>query len=161
MPLSEDPQGWTLPDVVAVLTALWSPRTLSDTDAVPLLRNRISFLFDLTERRLRARPDVSSRLPQELLDRSRDHALALAAGGPVGLVHGDLHPGNVLRTGRGAVAIDPRPCLGDPAFDAVDWILVGAVGRQDVGQRIAWLDLAAGPAHSLATETRTPPGAGG
>jgi streptomycin 6-kinase len=40
------------------------------------------------------------------------------------LLHGDLHPGNVLDggAGRGLVAIDPRPCVGDPAFDAVDWV---------------------------------------
>jgi streptomycin 6-kinase len=24
--------------------------------------------------------------------------------------------------GRGLVAIDPRPCVGDAAFDAVDWV---------------------------------------
>ncbi|OUC96640.1 hypothetical protein CA984_14275 [Streptosporangium minutum] len=46
------------------------------------------------------------------------------AAGPAGLVHGDLHPGNVLDGGpRGLVVIDPRPCVGDPAFDAVDWVL--------------------------------------
>lgn len=38
-------------------------------------------------------------------------------------MHGDLHPGNVLDAGpgRGVVAIDPRPSVGDPAMDAVDW----------------------------------------
>jgi streptomycin 6-kinase len=40
------------------------------------------------------------------------------------LLHGDLHPGNVLDggEGRGLVAIDPRPCVGDAAFDVVDWV---------------------------------------
>lgn len=39
------------------------------------------------------------------------------------LLHGDLHPGNVLDGGtRGLVAIDPRSCVGDPAFDVVDWV---------------------------------------
>jgi len=40
------------------------------------------------------------------------------------LLHGDLHPGNVLDGGavRGLVAIDPRPCVGDAAVDAVDWV---------------------------------------
>jgi streptomycin 6-kinase len=34
------------------------------------------------------------------------------------LLHGDLHPGNVLDAGsRGWVAIDPKPWVGDPAFD--------------------------------------------
>jgi streptomycin 6-kinase len=30
-----------------------------------------------------------------------------------------LHGG----AGRGLIAIDPRACVGDPAFDAVDWVL--------------------------------------
>ena len=34
------------------------------------------------------------------------------------VVHGDLNPGNVLRSaGAGWLAIDPKPLLGDPAFD--------------------------------------------
>jgi streptomycin 6-kinase len=103
---------------------------------VPPLRDRLAFLFDLTERRRHDRPELRRNLPPELLDRSRSRALALADSGPVGLVHGDLHPGNVLRTGRGAVAIDPRPCIGDPAFDAVDWILTDATDQRDVDRRI-------------------------
>jgi streptomycin 6-kinase len=48
----------------------------------------------------------------------------LATGGSTALLHGDLHPANVLDAGpdRGFVAIDPRACAGDPAFDAVDWV---------------------------------------
>lgn len=40
------------------------------------------------------------------------------------LLHGDLHPGNVLDGGsaRGLIAIDPRPCVGDAPVDAVDWV---------------------------------------
>lgn len=42
------------------------------------------------------------------------------------LLHGDLHLGNVLDGGpsRGLVAIDPKACLGDPCFDAVDYVVV-------------------------------------
>lgn len=74
-------------------------------------------MFDLAGRR---RDD---RIPADLLASSRAAALALAAKGPRKLVHGDLHPGNVLAGAGRAVAIDPRPCIGDPAFDAVDWVL--------------------------------------
>jgi streptomycin 6-kinase len=44
------------------------------------------------------------------------------------LLHGDLHLGNVLDGGpsRGLVAIDPKACLGDPCFDAVDYVVAGA-----------------------------------
>src|SRR5205807_4200451 len=49
------------------------------------------------------------------------------------LLHGDLHPGNVLDGGpvRGLVAIDPMVCVGDPCFDAVDFALAGA-GQEGV-----------------------------
>ena len=48
------------------------------------------------------------------------------------VLHGDLTPVNVLDGGdeRGLVAIDPAPCVGDPAFDAIDLVLWRA---EDVG----------------------------
>ncbi|MDW5595690.1 aminoglycoside phosphotransferase family protein [Conexibacter stalactiti] len=66
-------------------------------------------------------------VPAGMLERG--HALARQLSDdravPPALVHGDLHPGNVLDGGsrRGLVAIDPRPCAGDPLFDAVDLTL--------------------------------------
>src|SRR5439155_422678 len=59
-------------------------------------------------------------------DRGRELALRLAEDAPTTvLLHGDLTPVNVLDGGeqRGLVAIDPAPCLGDPAFDAIDLVL--------------------------------------
>jgi hypothetical protein len=35
----------------------------------------------------------------------------------------DGRPAMLGGVGRGLVAIDPRACVGDPAFDAVDWVL--------------------------------------
>ena len=139
VPLAEDPVRWTLTDIAPVLADLWSPRPRPDAAVVPPLRQRVEFLFDLTRRRLLGRPGLDRHLPQELLDRSRGQALALADGGPVDLVHGDLHPGNVLRTGRGPVTIDPRPCIGDRAFDAVDWVLAYVSSQREIDQRIDWL----------------------
>lgn len=79
----------------------------------PPLRERVAFVFDLWTPR---RPALAA---------TRDRALALAddPAAPHVLLHGDLHPGNVIDAGppRGLVAIDPRPCAGDPAFDAVDF----------------------------------------
>jgi streptomycin 6-kinase len=66
------------------------------------------------------------RMPYaDALERGGRAAVALAAEpAPAVLLHGDLHPGNVLDGGpeRGLVVIDPRPCVGDAAFDAVDWV---------------------------------------
>jgi streptomycin 6-kinase len=94
VPLSEDPAGWALSDIAPVLAALRSTRPGPIAEVVPPLRDRLAFLFDLTERRRHDRPELRRNLPPELLDRSRSRALALADSGPVGLVHGDLHPGN-------------------------------------------------------------------
>jgi streptomycin 6-kinase len=49
------------------------------------------------------------------------------------LLHGDLHLGNVLDAGpdRALVAIDPKVCVGDPCFDAVDYVLAAAGSSPD------------------------------
>jgi streptomycin 6-kinase len=140
--LADEPDRWTLEDVVPVLSGLQQrPYLPGAGSGLPGLRERAEFVFELTRRRLEQHPAVAGRLPDGLVEGSRVLASALAGEGPARLVHGDLHPGNVLRAGdgRGLVAIDPRPCLGDPAFDAVDWVLAGGGGEQAVRQRIGWL----------------------
>ncbi|MFC9256064.1 aminoglycoside phosphotransferase family protein [Amycolatopsis thailandensis] len=90
----------------------------------PTLEDRVTFMYGLAERGLRGSV-AEATLPMETLDRARLRALALAADGRGNsIVHGDLHPGNVLDggPGRGAVAIDPRPSVGDPSFDLADWV---------------------------------------
>jgi streptomycin 6-kinase len=89
------------------------------------LAEGIEFIFTLSERRRRESP-AAGHLSAEVLAKGRERAMELATSGPVTLIHGDLHPANVLDAGpgRGAVAIDPRPGLGDPALDAIDWMFV-------------------------------------
>ncbi|MEJ2852264.1 MULTISPECIES: aminoglycoside phosphotransferase family protein [unclassified Saccharothrix] len=78
----------------------------------PTLADRVDFVFTLLARR---RPG----------DYSAGHAAAAALARDkveATLLHGDLHLENVLDAGnRGLVAIDPRPCIGDPASDAIDF----------------------------------------
>jgi len=39
------------------------------------------------------------------------------------LLHGDFHPGNVLAAAREPwLAIDPKPLVGDPAYDLAQWL---------------------------------------
>jgi streptomycin 6-kinase len=90
------------------------------------LAARVEFIFDHWVERHGRRGEVATRaVPVDRLRRGHELARALAAdaGEPV-LLHGDLHPGNVLDGGavRGLVAIDPRPCVGDAPVDAVDWV---------------------------------------
>lgn len=89
------------------------------------LAEGIEFIFTLSERRRRESP-AAAHLSAEVLAKGRERAMELATSGPVTLIHGDLHPANVLDAGpgRGAVAIDPRPGLGDPSLDALDWMFV-------------------------------------
>ena len=140
--LADEPGRWTLGEVAPVLSDLWrQPFWLGAGSGLPELRERADFVFELTRRRLEGRPEVAGRVPPGLVEGSWSLASALAREGPVRLLHGDLHPGNVLRggDGRGLVAIAPRPCLGAPAFDAVDWVLADGGGEEAVQQRIGWL----------------------
>ncbi|MDY0815423.1 aminoglycoside phosphotransferase family protein [Kitasatospora purpeofusca] len=121
--------GWRPAEVAGMLAGMRSvpapPRA-----ALPSLAERLDFLFDLTERRA---PGVSTAGARAL---ARE---LTGDGGPVGLVHGDLHPANVLLGPAGTVAIDPRACLGDPDFDLVDWALDGVAGPTALSARIAEL----------------------
>jgi streptomycin 6-kinase len=108
--------------------------------ALRRLAEGIEFIFTLSERRRRESP-AARHLSAELLARGRERALELATSGPVTVIHGDLHPANVLDAGpgRGAVAIDPRPGLGDPALDAVDFVYVPMAAGATIDDGIAAL----------------------
>jgi streptomycin 6-kinase len=86
-------------------------------------------------------PAVRDHVRLADLDRAisrRDELLASSTS--VVLLHGDLHLRNVLDGGpcRGLVAIDPKVGVGDPCFDAVDFLLAGA-GVDGVDRRCAAL----------------------
>ncbi|WP_406146378.1 aminoglycoside phosphotransferase family protein [Streptomyces sp. NBC_01012] len=131
-------------EVAALLRDLRVPPAAPDQHSVLRpLSHRIDSLFDLTARRLAAARTECLRMTAQ----ARTAALELADSGPVGLVHGDLHPANVLSgnlmfghalssPGMRLVAIDPRPAWGDPDFDAVDWALDGATDLAALERRI-------------------------
>ncbi|MBB4903577.1 aminoglycoside phosphotransferase family protein [Streptomyces griseomycini] len=130
-------RAWNLAEVAALLRDLRDPAPAPGEHSVlRRLSHRVDFMFDLTVRRLAA-CDVNDPAVSKVLRQARAAALELAGNGPVGLVHGDLHPANVL-SGPGArmVAIDPRPTWGDPDFDAVDWVLEGVADPAVLEQRI-------------------------
>ncbi len=114
----------------------------------PPVAERIDRLFEAGLKNYERRPDLADWIPPELYERGRRLALRLAADATTTvLLHGDLTPVNILDGGeRGWVAIDPAPCLGDPAFDAVDLVLWRAEDLQTISSRVTQL------AHALGTD---------
>jgi streptomycin 6-kinase len=107
----------------------------------PDLRARCEEAFTRIGRRL-ADPAVAAHVSERTWTRARDRCSALLDTQPRVLLHGDLHPGNVLDGGHALVAIDPRPCVGDPCFDVVDYALT-ATGHGDVPTRATTVATAA------------------
>lgn len=130
-PLSELSEVGELGDVAGLIRALHGSGSPAIGGGLVSLAERVEFIFDHWTERHGGDPAVTGVVPLVRLARGREPALALAADdvAPV-LLHGDLHPANVLDGGaeRGLVAIDPRPCVGDPAFDGVDWVFWQAEG---------------------------------
>ena len=89
------------------------------------LGQRVDFMFSRCADRLAGISELKPSVSSADLERSHRLARKLTDDTPAAvLLHGDLHPGNILlaRPNRGLVAIDPRPCLGDGAFDAIDFV---------------------------------------
>jgi streptomycin 6-kinase len=108
------------------------------------LRGRAEESFVRVGRRL-AEPTIAARIDHAAWDQAIQRCeVLLDTQSRRVLLHGDLHLGNVLDGGsRGLVAIDPKACLGDPCFDAVDYVLAGA-GREGVETRCALVAAASG-----------------
>jgi streptomycin 6-kinase len=121
-------------------------------DAVPDASYRpvaehIAYLYASGSKNYERRPGLAALISPDLFERGRQLALRLAdeAAATV-LLHGDLTPVNVLDGGeeRGLVAIDPAPCLGDPAFDAIDLVLWRAEDLETITGRAQQLAPAIG-----------------
>ncbi|MEJ2856476.1 MULTISPECIES: aminoglycoside phosphotransferase family protein [unclassified Saccharothrix] len=127
---SPTPEQWG--ELVKALHSVPPPPDLTRT-----LRGRVEEFVVRIGRRA-AEPAIAARVSPELWDRTvaRCRALLDSPTREV-LLHGDLHPGNVLDGGAlGLVAIDPKTCVGDPCFDAMDYVVEGA-GKEGVEVRCA------------------------
>jgi streptomycin 6-kinase len=123
IPLSERHAAVELDEIASLIGGLHRSGAPVVADGAVSLAARVEFIFEhWIERHTRRGEEVTRAVPIDRLRRGYEIARELAAV-PV-LLHGDLHPGNVLDggEGRGLVAIDPRPCVGDAAFDVVDWV---------------------------------------
>lgn len=127
----------TLGSIAELLTALHT--TGAPELSYPLLVHRVAYLFNSCTKLYRKDPALTELVPREVYERGRRLALQLAEErGPAVLLHGDFTPSNILEggEGRGLVAIDPAPCRGDPAFDAVDLVCWQATDADVVAERV-------------------------
>ncbi|WP_207898166.1 aminoglycoside phosphotransferase family protein [Amycolatopsis pittospori] len=109
------------------------------------LRGRFEESFGRIGRRL-SEPAIGARIDQATWERAvRRCETLLDTQSTRVLLHGDLHLGNALDGGpsRGLVAIDPKACVGDPCFDAVDYVVSGA-GHEGVEARCRLVATACG-----------------
>jgi streptomycin 6-kinase len=113
----------------------------------PAVTQRTAYLFDSSASLYQRHPELVAVIPPDLYEHGRELATRLAEDDcPAVLLHGDLTPSNILDggPGRGLVAIDPAPCLGDAAFDTVDLIHWHADDLETIDTRIRQLAAAAG-----------------
>ncbi len=128
-----------------LLTALHTTGVMESS--YPSLADRVAYLFDSSAKLYLQNPALDDLVPREVYERGRQFALRLAGqSAPIVLLHGDFTPSNILDGGesRGLVAIDPAPCLGDPAFDAVDLLCWQADNTDVVAARAERLAPATG-----------------
>nr|WP_246326637.1 aminoglycoside phosphotransferase family protein [Actinomycetospora corticicola] len=159
--------GTALPAGTRVGDVLPAVRDLFAVDGelpdLPPLGDRIAFWLGRVREQVAEDAVVRARIPLELLDRAAEDAAALGEQrGHHGVVHGDLHPANLLVGSDGPVVIDPRPHLGDRTFDLVDLVLLDPealdatvdrlgrdVDRLDADRLLAWCHALA-PANAVA-----------
>ena len=144
-PLAESAAYPSVRSLAALVTSLHG-RGVPDPSYRPVA-HRIDSLFDAGRRNYERQPDLVELISRDLYARGRELALELAAdAAPAVLLHGDLTPVNVLDGGaeRGLVAIDPAPCVGDPAFDAIDLVLWRAEDVETIAVRAGQLAPAIG-----------------
>jgi streptomycin 6-kinase len=138
----------TYPNLARVADLLSSLHASGVLDpSYPTVGQRVAYLFDSSVKLYERHPELTALIRPALYERGRRHALALAQeASPSVLLHGDLTPSNILDGGaeRGLVAIDPAPCLGDAAFDAVDLILWQANDLETIAARTERLAAATG-----------------
>jgi len=137
--VSDEPQVPPVSEVAELLTGL-RETVRYDGGQLPTMAQGLESMFSRIGGLL-SNPQVSPLVAPQVLDDGHRKARELASNGPTGLLHGDLHLANILRAGpaRGLVAIDPRPSVGDPAFDAIDWTLDRVASIDEVHDRIGRL----------------------
>jgi streptomycin 6-kinase len=114
------------PDTAAIAT-LTSALHRSDVldGSFPDIARRVDYLFSASAKLYERTPGLERIVPRDVYERGHRQAMRLSHDSDRRvLLHGDLTPANILDGGaQGWIAIDPAPCLGDPAFDLIDLLM--------------------------------------
>lgn len=133
------PEPRAMLEAAAILRRLWVAPPVDGHPFVPVAERTASLVTTLRERREQPWAAEVRHLVDEALE-ARERALAEPVE-PV-LLHGDYHHGNVLAGDRTPwLAIDPKPLVGDPAYDLA-WLtrdrldtLAAAPGAESAARR--------------------------
>lgn len=117
------------------LSSAGQPRTSSWPELGPILERRLAKYQVM----LQSRPELDVYGAVDLIPPALARIRRLTASRTrLILLHADLHPGNVLTDDARGVptvrAVDPTPCVGDPAYDAAAW--AARAGASGVEQRL-------------------------
>ncbi len=130
--LSDLPDEKVTRIAVDVLRALWMPAPPpSETHTLTSLA-RWAKGFDRLHSTF---PDRYGPFPRDLVNRAEVffHDSVARPGQPY-LIHGDLHPGNILKSGDTWYAIDPKGVVGDPLWDVAT--LLNSFQRAALASRV-------------------------
>lgn len=114
--------GVALSVTVDLMRELWTTQPFS---GVATLSDQCRHFVGIGRETLRERPDLTNSAIERGI--TILEGLGNTRGREV-LLHGDLHPGNILQsTRRPWLVIDPKPLLGDPAYETIPLLLETAL----------------------------------
>jgi streptomycin 6-kinase len=118
-------------EVVTVAGRISRRLAIPAPPGLPRLRDRA----DAWEEQLRRDAgELTHTLPRGVVDAAVATVRELGRNQPDTLVHGDLHARNILRADREPwLAVDPKGCVGDPAYDGGTLLKSRALPLLEVG----------------------------
>jgi streptomycin 6-kinase len=112
---------------VSLLEAMHRPIT-GDAPDLPTLAEIADRVLEEARAQARDKPGVVDPASAQMALQLLRELFADSEASSRAVLHGDAVPPNVLRSGAGLRAIDPRPCIGDRAYDLGYWSVFSGYG---------------------------------